>query len=579
MISNSVDKALFLSQRRFISIASRQVPLVDYRPILLSQQNVKNKKLPYSRYQYSTQAKNNDNLTNENQLKAIADKPTNVVVPTSKAKKKEPLIKRIKHEFRHYVNGTKLLGYEIKVSTKHLIKFVQGYELSRRETNQLKRTMGDIFRLVPFSAFLIIPFAELLLPVALKLFPNLLPSTYESGFQRQLKRTKLIEIRNKTSAFLHETLDESSFISYNSIENLEKRKAFFDFFKKIYENKSNKRTMFTHEEIATVAKMFKSDIVLDNLSRPQLTAMSKFMSLRPFGADNMLRYQIRSKLKSMMNDDKVVDYEGINSLSHDELYQACVSRGMKAYGVPENDLKDNLKVWLQLRLRDKIPSVLMVLSSAFTFGALPKEDKKHDNKSYSPVAAKKEQSSNYDNLLDLYYDGILHVLSTIPDPVYNIAKLDVTESKTAKEEKLGDKEGQEQPTESQKLAETVKEATEMATGTAKDTANIISESKKVKKEVAREQHEEEKEEKKMEDKEGEKEDKDKEAERTTDDSAFKLNVLKEQEELIKKEEEEAKTRKTSNKEVSDDLTLDEDDTKATPPIPADQAPERSITKK
>lgn len=38
-------------------------------------------------------------------------------------------------------------------------------------------------RLVPFAFFLIVPFMELLLPVALKLFPNMLPSTYESKSQ------------------------------------------------------------------------------------------------------------------------------------------------------------------------------------------------------------------------------------------------------------------------------------------------------------------------------------------------------------------------------------------------------------
>ena len=43
---------------------------------------------------------------------------------------------------------------------------------------QLVRTTADLFRLVPFLVFIIIPFMEFLLPVALKLFPNMLPSTF-----------------------------------------------------------------------------------------------------------------------------------------------------------------------------------------------------------------------------------------------------------------------------------------------------------------------------------------------------------------------------------------------------------------
>ena len=40
------------------------------------------------------------------------------------------------------------------------------------------RTSADIFRLVPFLVFIIVPFMEFLLPVALRLFPNMLPSTF-----------------------------------------------------------------------------------------------------------------------------------------------------------------------------------------------------------------------------------------------------------------------------------------------------------------------------------------------------------------------------------------------------------------
>ena len=44
---------------------------------------------------------------------------------------------------------------------------------------QLVRTTADMFRLVPFLVFLLVPFMEILLPVAVKLFPNMLPSTFK----------------------------------------------------------------------------------------------------------------------------------------------------------------------------------------------------------------------------------------------------------------------------------------------------------------------------------------------------------------------------------------------------------------
>lgn len=45
---------------------------------------------------------------------------------------------------------------------------------------QFRRTVGDIFRVVPFSVFIVVPFMEFLLPVYLWLFPNALPSTFQS---------------------------------------------------------------------------------------------------------------------------------------------------------------------------------------------------------------------------------------------------------------------------------------------------------------------------------------------------------------------------------------------------------------
>lgn len=508
-------------------------------------------------------------------------------------KPKESLMQRIKHEVKHYVNGTKLLGYELKISTKLLAKFVQGYELSRRENNQLKRTMSDIFRLVPFSAFVIIPFAELLLPIALKIFPNLLPSTYESGSERQKKTVRLIDTRRKTSDFLHETLAESNLISYNFIESAEKKKKFLNFFKKLYSPKNGNSNVFTHEEILTVAQMFKNDTVLDNLSRPQLVAMSKFMSITPFGNDNLLRYRIRHKLRSIMEDDKVIDYEGVDCLSENEIYQACVSRGVKAYGVPKEELVDNLKVWLNLRLHHKVPSVLLVLSSTFTFGGLERK-KTLDSKAFSPQVEHKEEKSRYDELMDLYYDGILHVLSSIPDPVYNVAKLDVSESiKPTAADKKEAAEASAQAAEKAAEDASKREAPEgvaRATGAAQDAKTQASQ--------AQVSHEKEKKapqpaaaatqaatqaaakaEATVQTTKKTPEQVEKELEEdvsTTDENEFKLNVLKEQEELIKKEQEDAKARNQAP--VPDDLTLDEED-KPVPPIPGDKAAKTSVVEK
>jgi LETM1 and EF-hand domain-containing protein 1, mitochondrial len=95
---------------------------------------------------------------------------------------------------------------------------------------QLTRTVQDLGRLIPFSVFVIVPFAELLLPVALKLFPNLLPSTYEGQTAKDAKAKTLRSTRKEVSSFLRQTLKETGLPV--SPENAQ-REEFAEFFRKV----------------------------------------------------------------------------------------------------------------------------------------------------------------------------------------------------------------------------------------------------------------------------------------------------------------------------------------------------------
>lgn len=112
--------------------------------------------------------------------------PKKQELPPAKSSPQPPFLTRtwttIKDGAAHYWDGTKLLGAEIKISSRLQWKLLQGGKLTRREKRQLKRTTTDLLRLIPFSVFVIVPFMELLLPVAIKLFPNMLPSTFEDKF-------------------------------------------------------------------------------------------------------------------------------------------------------------------------------------------------------------------------------------------------------------------------------------------------------------------------------------------------------------------------------------------------------------
>ena len=147
-----------------------------------------------------------------------------------KPEKKLTIWQKVKKEAIHYWDGTKLLGKEIRISFRLALKMAAGYELSRRESRQLRRTTEDLVRLVPFSVFVIVPFAELLLPVALKLFPNMLPSTYEGEKAKEAKRKALSKTRKDVSQFLRTTIQESGLYISKATKQSEE---FAEFFKKV----------------------------------------------------------------------------------------------------------------------------------------------------------------------------------------------------------------------------------------------------------------------------------------------------------------------------------------------------------
>jgi len=277
---------------------------------------------------------------------------------------KKPFLTRtwhtIKHEVAHYWQGTKLLGKEISISTRLLRRMIMGYHLTRREHRQLRRTMGDLLRLIPFIPFVLIPMAELLLPVALRLFPNMLPSTFESKFAQEEKRRRLLKLRIEMAKFLKDSIKQGGLQVQKDVQESD---AFKEFFRKIRNTDENP----TPDDVVRVAKLFDDDVTLDNLTRPQLVSVSRYMQLSAFGTDNYLRFQIRHALNRIRQDDYAILREDTQSMSTAELQAACQSRGIWTHKLDKEQLRESLDEWLHLHIREKISGTLLILSRAFYF--------------------------------------------------------------------------------------------------------------------------------------------------------------------------------------------------------------------
>ncbi|PNY13285.1 LETM1 and EF-hand domain-containing protein, partial [Trifolium pratense] len=317
-----------------------------------------------------------------------------------------------KSTIQHYWFGTKLLWADVRISSRLLLKLADGKRLSRRERQQLTRTTADIFRLVPFAVFIIVPFMEILLPVALKLFPDMLPSTFQDKMKEQEGFKRKLNAKIKYTEFLQEILKQMSDEVKNS-QSGEMKKTAEDLDE--FMNKVRTGARVTNDEILGFAKLFNDDFTLDNISRPRLVNMCKYMGISPYGTygtDAYLLYICSAKdyrivgeyflsaeflvlmeiqtplggkrkgdfegragggemkgnhlpyLEEIKNDDKLIQEEGFESLSEAELRQACRDRGLLGLCSVE-EMRQQLNDWLDLSLNHSLPSSFLILSRAF----------------------------------------------------------------------------------------------------------------------------------------------------------------------------------------------------------------------
>ncbi|XP_064190747.1 mitochondrial proton/calcium exchanger protein isoform X3 [Anguilla rostrata] len=265
---------------------------------------------------------------------------------------------RVADEIRHYYHGFRLLWIDTTIAGRMLWRVLHGHALSRRERRQFLRTCADVFRLLPFLVFIIVPFMEFLLPVALKLFPNMLPSTFETQSKKAERLKKELRVKLEMAKFLQDTVEEIALRNKAVKGNV--TEEFSTFFQKIRD--SGERP--SNEQIIRFSKLFEDELTLDNLTRPQLVALCKLLELQSMGTNNFLRFQLIMKLRAIRADDKLIAEEGVDSLNVTEVQAACRVRGMRSLGVTEERLREQLKQWLELHLNQHIPTSLLLLSRA-----------------------------------------------------------------------------------------------------------------------------------------------------------------------------------------------------------------------
>lgn len=278
------------------------------------------------------------------------------------AKNPKKLGHKIAEFVRHTYHGLRLFCLEAWISLKYIIK-LRRQSLTRRERNQLFTTLADTLRLGPFMVFIIVPFMDFLIPFYIKFFPQMLPSTFHGFVKENESNMRQFKVKLKAAKFLRDTLDELSEIKEKKIEETgDEKKAyeFSQFLKKVREQEDG---YVTNSDLFKFIKLFEDELTLDNLNDSQLQALCRLLGIARIGTKEILRFRLQMKLKELQADDRLIAAEGgAEMLSIKELQAANKARGMRAFGLTEKKLQDQLKQWLELSLDDKVPPSLLLLS-------------------------------------------------------------------------------------------------------------------------------------------------------------------------------------------------------------------------
>jgi len=259
----------------------------------------------------------------------------------------------------------KLFGADVRASWRLSKRVIKGHPLTVRQRRLLVRTTSDCLKLIPFSFFIIVPFAEIALPFFLRLFPNMLPSTFFEQKYDNATLARKLKAKQEMADFWQQVMAQRTKELSESDEYADKAEELKEFQEKLMEGKE----FPSLKEILRFTSVFKKEMTLENMSTKQLNAMSKMLGLSTSSGawwQGHLEVQLRHHITNLRREDRDLFWEGVGELKGAELIEACRKRAIRFHGVSEDEMRDNLNRWLRLSANHRqIPTSMLLWIQSF----------------------------------------------------------------------------------------------------------------------------------------------------------------------------------------------------------------------
>ncbi len=304
----------------------------------------------------------------------------------------------IKREAKKTWNGCKILNRDGKylMRKKYAITF-HGEEYSIRDRKLMEQTSTDLLKMIPFSVFIIVPGAELLLPLCLYIFPNMIPSTFLSKTKQDEAWKGMIQQRPLHADKLHRYLLDVG-----------KQLEHTDFKPLLDKFRSNPHSV-TRKELIDNIMLFKTHIRFGKMDADYLLSTCRFLGVEPWTGfktfnkifmvpiskllglfrlnfpreykpkmfpfnlvyRNMIMLQLRQECRYTRLEDTLLLAEDLDKLDLEIVKLCCRERAIDTEFSGENQMRNELKEWVKHSTfptpKGRVPNELLVLSQIFQY--------------------------------------------------------------------------------------------------------------------------------------------------------------------------------------------------------------------
>jgi len=275
----------------------------------------------------------------------------------------EPIKNTIISEIKHNYYGTLQFFREIAATFMIILNMIRKKQpITLTESLQLRRSVDDLTKFIPFATLIIIPFAEILIPALLMLNLDVLPSTYLKHKEKIQRINKISKIQLSSSTRFTKFIDQMKDKGHS--HEMEE-----------FITLSEAPTTELREELLLNNSYFRDEFTLENLDSQLLRELGLFFNHGRYTSEDHLRHLISMNCNQIKEADLLLFGDDVNSLSNIDLYRECVKRGIRISPTSPHireDMISNLRRWGELSsYKHKIPVITLICFNMLELGRNP----------------------------------------------------------------------------------------------------------------------------------------------------------------------------------------------------------------